>query len=210
MKTRSRQWIAPLTGTGFIVLAIVAIVVGGQPKDAKHPAREIVQWYIDNKDAVSVSAFIGMAGVVLLIFFGAHLRRVLRAADDDGEILSLIAFLGVAIVGVGLAIDTTIQIAINATADDISPVGVQALQALYDNDFVPIALGVILFLVATGLSVIRTGVLPKWLGWVMLALVVLAFTPIGFVSALGSALLVLVLSIMLTLRTRTPSTVVTG
>jgi len=203
MEPRSRQWIAPLTGTGFIALVIVAIVIGGQPKDAKHPAKEIVQWYVDNKDAVTVSAFIGMAGVVLLFFFGAHLRRVLRAADDDSEILSLLAFIGIVIVGIGFAIDVTIQIAINATADDISPVGVQTLQALYDNDFVPIALGVILFLLGTGLSVIRTGVLPRWLGWVMLALVVVAFTPAGFVSALGSLLLVLVLSVMLTLRART-------
>jgi hypothetical protein len=202
MESRNRQWIAPLTGTGFIALAIAAVVVGGQPKDAKHPAREIVRWYVDNKDAVTVSAFIGMAGVVLLFFFGAHLRRVLRAADDDGEILSLLAFIGIAIAGIGFAIDVTIQVAINATADDISPVGVQTLQALYDNDFVPIALGVILFLLATGLSVIRTGVLPRWLGWVMLVLVVVAFTPAGFVSALGSLLLVLVISIMLSLRAR--------
>jgi hypothetical protein len=151
-----------------------------------------------------------MAGVVLLIFFGAHLRRVLRAADDDGEMLSLIAFIGLAIVGIGLAIDITIQIALNSTADDISPVGVQALQALYDNDFVPLAFGVILFLLATGLSVLRTGVLPRWLGWVMLLLVAVAFTPAGFVSALGALLLILVLSIMLTLRARASSTAVTS
>jgi hypothetical protein len=210
MEPRSKQWIAPLTGTGFIVLAIVSLFVGGQPKDAKHPAREIVQWYIDNKDAVSVSAFIGIAAVVLLTFFGAYLRRVLRDADDGQEILSLVAFAGVAIVGVGIAIDATIQIAISEAADDISPVGVQALQALWDNDFVPLALGILLFLWGTGLSVVRTGVLPKWLGWVMLALGVIGLTPIGFVSGLGAAILVLVLSIMLTLRARTPSTVVTG
>ena len=203
MEPRNRQWLAPLSGVGFFALLIAAVVVGGQPKDAKHPAREIVQWYVDNKDAVTVSIFIGMAGVVLLFFFGAHLRRVLRAADDEGEILSLLAFVGIAIVGLGFAIDATIQVAINSTADDISPSGVQTLQALYDNDFVPIALGVILFLLGTGLSVIRTGVLPRWLGWVMLVLVVTAFTPVGFVSALGSLLLVLVLSIILTLRART-------
>ena len=49
---------------------------------------------------------------------------------------------------------------------------------------------------------IRSGVLPKWLGWVMVALGVVGVTPIGFISFLGSAILVLVLSIWLSLRAR--------
>jgi hypothetical protein len=62
-----------------------------------------------------------------------------------------------------------------------------------------------LFLWGTGLAVVRTGVLPKWLGWVMLVLAVAGFTPIGFVAAIGSALLVLILSIWLSLRARGPA-----
>jgi hypothetical protein len=142
---------------------------------------------------------------VLLVFFGAYLRRFLRAGTGDGEMLSLVAFVGVAIVAVGFAIDTTILIALSEAADDIDPVAVQSLQALWDNDFVPLLLGVLLFLWGTGLSVIRTGVLPKWLGWVMVVLGVAGVTPIGFVSVIGSAILVLVLSILLSLRARSPS-----
>jgi hypothetical protein len=48
-------------------------------------------------------------------------------------------------------------------------------------------------------------VLPKWLGWVMIGLGVVGLTPIGFVSAIGSAILVLVLSILLSVRARSPS-----
>ena len=78
----------------------------------------------------------------------------------------------------------------------------QALQALWDNDFIPMALGVLTFLVATGISIIQYGALPKWLGWVMLLLAVVGMTPVGFVAAIGTALLVLVLSILLSLRAR--------
>jgi hypothetical protein len=87
-------------------------------------------------------------------------------------------------------------------ADDIDPTGVQTLQALWDNDFVPIALGVLLFLWATGISVVRSGVLPKWIGWIMILLGVVALTPIGFVSFIASAVLILVISILLALRER--------
>ena len=66
----------------------------------------------------------------------------------------------------------------------------------------PLVLGVLMFLWATGLAVIRTGALPKWLGWVMVVLGVVALTPIGFVAAIGAAILVLVLSILLSVRAR--------
>jgi hypothetical protein len=84
------------------------------------------------------------------------------------------------------------------------PTAVQALQALWDNDFVPIVLGTQLFLWGTGISVIRSAALPRWLGWVMVLLGVIGFTPLGFVAAIGSAVLVLVLSVWLSLRARQP------
>jgi hypothetical protein len=200
--TRSREWLAPLTGVGFVLLGIVSFIVGGEPKSADEPVGEIVEFYVDNKDSIQVGAFIGVAAILLLVFFGAYLHRVLRAAAPEEEMLSLVSFLGLVVVAVGFAIDTTILIALSEAADDINPVAVQSLQALWDNDFVPLLLGVLMFLWATGLAVIRTGALPKWLGWVMVVLGVLGLTPIGFVSAIGAALLVLVLSIMLSARAR--------
>ena len=205
----SKGWLVPLTGAGFIVVAIISFIVGGEPKDADHPAREIVDWYIDNKDAVQISAFIGMAATVLLVFFGAYLRNVLRAAAGGSDMLSLVSFIGIVVIAVGFAIDTTISIALAERADDIDPVGVQSLQALWDNDFVPIALGVLLFLWATGISVVRSGVLPKWIGWIMILLGVVALTPIGFASFIGTAVLILVISILLAARARSATAAAT-
>ena len=200
----NRQWLVPLTGVGFVLVGIVSFIVGGEPKSADDPVNEIVSFYVDNKNSVQAGAIIGVLATVLLVFFGGYLRGFLRAAAGEGEILSLIAFVGVAIVGVGFAIDSTILIALSEAAGDIDPSAVQALQALWDNDFVPIALGTQLFLWATGISVIRSGALPKWLGWVMLLLGVIGFTPLGFIAAIGSAVLVLVLSVWLSLRARRP------
>jgi hypothetical protein len=200
--TRNREWLVPLTGVAFVVFGIVSFIVGGEPKSADEPVREVVDFYVDNKGSVQAGAFIGVGAGVLLIFFGAYLRRILRAGAEQGEMLSIVSFIGLVIVAVGFAIDTTILIALSEAADDIDPVAVQSLQALWDNDFAPIMLGVLTFLWATGLSVIRSGVLPKWLGWVMVVLGILGATPIGFVSFIGSAILVLGLSIFLSVRAR--------
>ncbi|HLM26509.1 MAG TPA: DUF4386 family protein [Thermoleophilaceae bacterium] len=203
--TRSREWLVPLTGVGFVLLGIVSFIVGGEPKSADDPVREIVDYYVDNKDSIQASAFLGVAATLLLVFFGAYLRRVLRAAAPEREILSLVSVLGLVVIAVAFAIDTTILIALSEAADDIDPVAVQSLQALWDNDFVPLVLGVLMFLWATGLAVIRTGALPKWLGWVMIVLGVVALTPIGFAAAIGAAILVVVLSILLSVRVRSAS-----
>ena len=92
--TRGREWLVPLTGVGFVLLGIVSFIVGGEPKSADEPVREIVDYYVDNKDSIQVAAFIGVAATLLLVFFGAYLRGVLRAAAPEGEILSLVSFLG--------------------------------------------------------------------------------------------------------------------
>jgi len=67
---------------------------------------------------------------------------------------------------------------------------------------VPIALGILLFLWATGISVLRSGALPKWIGWVMILFAVVALTPIGFVSFIATAILILVISLLLAARAR--------
>ncbi len=200
--SRSKEWLVPLTGVAFVLVGIIGFAISGEPKSVDDPVREIVDFYVDNKDSVQIGAIIQVLAGLLLIFFGAYLRKVLHAAAPEEEILPLVAFIGFVIVAVGFAIDATISFALAEAADDIDPAAVQALQALWDNDFLPMILGVLAFLVATGISVIRSGALPKWLGWVMIVLAIVGLTPIGFVAAIGAAVLVLVLSIMLSLRAR--------
>ena len=200
--SRSTPWVAPLTGVAFIVVLIVGAIIGGEPPDADSPVREIVEHYRDNKTSIEVASFVIALGAVLLVFFGAYLRTVLSAAEGPGGMLSALTLVGTAIVAVGAAIDTTISISLAESVDDISPAAVQALQALWDNDFVPLALGVLVFLISTGLSIVLHGALPRWLGWVALALAVIGFTPIGFAAFVGAGVWILVVSVMLTLRAR--------
>ncbi len=200
--TRSREWLVPLTGVGFVLVGIVSFIVGGEPKSADEPVGEIVDFYVDNKDALQAASFIRIASLLLLVFFGAYLRNVLRAGAPEGESLSLVSFLGIVVVAVGFAIDSTILFALSEAAGDTDPVTVQSLQALWDYDFIPVALGLLMFVWATGLAVIRTGVLPRWLGWAMILLGVIGLTPIGFVAAIGAAILIVALSILLSVRAR--------
>ena len=52
-------------------------------------------------------------------------------------------------------------------------------------------------MLATGIGVVKSGILPKWLGWVAVAIGIVAATPAGFVAAIAAALWILVSSMML-------------
>ena len=138
----------------------------------------------------------------LLLFFAGYLRKVLRAAEGEGGMLPAVALAGATVMAVGAAIDAMISFALAEAADDIEPTAVQALQALWDNDLPPLALGAAVFLLASGLSIALYGALPRWLGWVAILLGVVGLTPVGFVGFLGGALWILIVSVMLTVRAR--------
>ena len=192
-----RDWLAPLTGLAFVVFLILSFIVGGEPPDANEPVQEIVEHYVDNDTSIMVSTLLGGIAAVALVFFGNHLRNLMRESATSATIL-----VGTGIVAVGAGVDMTISFALAEAAEDIDPTAVQALQALWDNDFMPLIIGTVIFLISVGLSILKTGALPRWMGWVALALGLIGMTPIGFVAAMGTALWIVIASVMLALRAR--------
>ena len=79
------------------------------------------------------------------------------------------AFGGALIFAAGGAFDATLTFTMAETAEDIPPQSLLALSALFENDFVPLAVGLQLFLLGVGLAGWRLGVLPKWLAGIALA-----------------------------------------
>ena len=199
---RSTDWIAPLTGVAFVVLVIISFIIVGEPPSADDPVEEIVDHYIDNKDSIQIGAFLGTVAATLLVFFFAYVRKILRAAEGEGGMLSVLPLAGAVIIALGAAIDGTIAFAIAEAADDIEPTSVQTLQALWDNDFLPFALGTQVLWFSVGLSIVLHGALPKWLGWVAILFGIASLTPIGFFAFLLGIVWILVVSIMLTMQAR--------
>ena len=198
-----REWLVPLTGVLFVALLIISFVVAGEPPDADEDVGKIVDHYVDNKDSIEIGALIGGLAALSLLFFGAYLRKFFHAAEPAGHgMLSPLMLAATVIIVGGAGLDITLSVAIAEAADDIDPVGVQALQAFWDNDFVPIAIGIELLFLSVGLSIIRYGAMPKWLGWVAIVIAVIGVTPIGFAAFPLGGLWVIVVSVMLTVRAR--------
>jgi hypothetical protein len=196
------EWLAPLTGVAFVVVVVIGFILQGEPPGADEGAEAVAEHYLDNADSIRIGSFLtAVAGTFLIMFLG-YVRKVLRAAEGDRGVLSLVAFAGAVIVALAAAIDGTISFAIAEAVDDIDATQVQTLQALWDNDFVPFALGAQVLWFALGISIVRHGALPKWLGWVAIVFGIASLTPAGFLAFLLGAVWILVVSIMLAMRAR--------
>jgi hypothetical protein len=205
MEKSNNQWLVPLiTGLGFAVLLIISFIVSGQPKGADKGPVEVANWYRDHKDSAEIGSFIGVVAGGFLIFFGAYLRKVFE--PGAGLMLSILPLIAVAIVAVGAAIDGMLIFVSAEAVNDIPAPEIQTIQAIWDNDFLPFLLGILVFNWSVGLAVLRSGALPKWLGWwgIVFGVVSLA-GPIGFFGAPGAGLWVIFASIALAMRARSGS-----
>jgi hypothetical protein len=192
----------PLAGALFVILAIVSFIVGGEPPDADEGAAEIVEFYVDNEDSLYAGVYMLGLALLALLLFAAHLRNVLSDAAGGRSTPATLVLVGASILATGAAIDGTLTIALTSTAGDIDPASTVALQALWDNDFLPMALGTAVILLSAGIAGVTTGGLPKWLAWIALILGVLGATPLGFVAFIGGAVWIVVTSIVLAMGAR--------
>jgi hypothetical protein len=198
-----KAWLAPLTGALAVVACVgSAVIVGETPDATEESGQQVVEFYVDNKDQVMGGSFLFGLGGLLFMFFGGWLRRLLRDAEGPNGILSAVAFGGTVVFAVGVGVSATLGFALADTADDIDPVALEALNALQWNYFIPFAIGLSAVLVSSGLSIIRHGALPAWLGWVALIIGIAAYTPAGFFAAILGGLWILVVSIMCAIQRR--------
>lgn len=197
------RWLAPLSGIVFVVLLIVGFAVAGEPPDLEDDGvQEVIDFYVDNKDQQYMHAvLVSLAGFFLLVY-GAYLRKVLHDAEGPAGFLSIVPLAGLIILMTGAAIDATIGIALAEHADDVEPSAIEALAALWQNDFVPFSMGMLTFLLAMGISIVRHGALPKWMGWIAIVISFTAASPAFPVAAIGALLLIIISGVIFARRER--------
>ena len=178
MQESGAQRFAPLTGLLFIVLAIASFATfGDDPPDPDKPLGEIVKFWTEDTDKLYASLFLPGPGLCRLSCSSGPsctepCARTARTSacrwQPSGAVLLLAG---------GLLFDGTVILTLLETAEDLDPASVQLLGALYENDYMPMAAGTMIVALSSGLAILRTGVLPKWLGWIAILLAVVDGDP---------------------------------
>ena len=191
--------LAPLTGVVAVAIIIAVFSIGGSTPDEHDSASKVWAYYSRHHDKQIALAFILAIALPFLVFFASTLRHELRRAGGTGQ-LSTAAFGGGVLAAAGFGLLSTVHIALSSAGERVvTQATVQTLNVLDNNDFVPAVAGVALLVLAAGLSVVRHGGLPRWLGWVAIVLGIAAFTPAGFIAFLAGGVWIIVVSILFTI-----------
>lgn len=198
-----KHWIAALSGLGFLVVIIIAVItLGAPPSLGDDTVREIIDYYSGNDAELWAGLIVEILAAALLVFYGGYLRMVLREAEGEGHMLSPVVLAGATITAIGFSIDATINLALLQSINDLDPPAVQAISALWNNDYLVVVLGMFVFMLSAGMSSLRHGALPKWLAWVAIVTAFVIITPAGFFGMFAAALWIATTSVMFTMRER--------
>jgi hypothetical protein len=200
----------PLMGILFVVLAIVAFIVGGETPSTDDSTKEIVDFYVDNDTEQSIAAAILALGTVPLLFFLGTLRRALRSAAGDEGGLSTVMLVGGVVMAVGVTIFAGLTFALGDAADDMPAAATVALNTLNSDMFFTVAAGTAAFNLGLALAILQHGGLPRPLGWLALVVGIAGLTPLGFFAFLATAIVIVWASVALARRLGEPGEVTAG
>jgi hypothetical protein len=165
----------------FVVLVVASIIVSGfDGPESSDSTQKVVDFWTENDGEQVASAFIGALAVVPFLWFLGSLRGALREGEGGTGRLSAIAYAGGILLATGAVVDSSLQFAVAESAGDVPPVATQTLSALYGDFFLVFPVGIGTLLLASALAILRTSVLPAWLGWAAFFLGIVSLTPIGF------------------------------
>jgi hypothetical protein len=209
--------IAGISGILFVVLFIVGGGFSGDVPTYDEGGEEIAAWFAENSEEYLVGDFITGLGFVLFYFlFLGGLYAKLRAAEGDPAIFSRAALIGGILFPVaGLAGGIPLA-GLALLEGDVSPDVAELAAATAFHGFTAAGAGSAIIMGAAGILIIRTGAFWTWLGWLAVALALVAIVGsatsiendpdgvlaiLGFIGFIGFGVFVLATSVAM-LQTR--------
>jgi hypothetical protein len=160
---------------GVVLLAASALIQGSLPKP-DDPVGKIAKFLVDKSDEIRWAGFVGALGSIVLLGWLGAVWRLMRRAEGGAPMFAVIAAAGavfaVAVINVSAVLLSVMAIVGPATLGNDT----RTLYLFTNNLIMLGAMGLALFTGAFATVIIRSGVLPRVLGWLgaLIALVFLA------------------------------------
>ncbi|MBV9661355.1 MAG: DUF4386 family protein [Acidimicrobiales bacterium] len=194
METSTKRSLA-YGGLLFVAIVVVAVVIASPPS-TNATADKVMSYYHAHQGITYASAYLITLAVLVGIPYFWFLREHLARTATEGRKLLTIGFAGAILFAVSglLGAGMKFVLADGSHAGNIPSATLQALNLLQQDFNTPAnAAGTALFLIPTGLAIVRAGGLPRWLGWVGIVLGIISAT--GFAGPIGVGLWILAASI---------------
>ena len=153
------------TGIVSVVLLVIGIlIVAPTPPDIDAPVAEWSTYFVDHQDAVNTAVVLVSVSLFFFLWFLGSLTSALRVAAG-GPRLPSIAFAGGLLAAVFSFVASSAVAVAAHRPDEVSPELTRALNDVSLMAGVPAIAGFAALFGATALVVLRTTLLPQWLGW---------------------------------------------
>lgn len=195
-----------LSGSGFVVVVLVAVaVLGGDTPGSEDSAEKIRSFYVSHENRETVGAMVLAASSFLLVCFGVSLALAARRGTAGAWGIWQIVLAGGSLISGALWIVTGLAHFALTDAANSERVGGDALQALnvLDADmWVAFNAGLGVMMLGAAGSLIPSSSAFRMLGWIALVAGIALFIPYAdFIALLVTGLWLISASIMLFRRT---------
>ena len=161
-------------GLAFVVLALLGRFLPGNPPAVDDSQSTITAWLSDNRGMILTSALMWAAAGGLVIWFASAFAEAIRERDERSDVhLALLA--GSVLVGGAIFVNAALT---GATAFGIDGRDAGLTVAMFQTTAVMttmIGFAAALPLAAAGFGVMRTHLMPNWLGYLALLAAVVSF-----------------------------------
>jgi hypothetical protein len=189
MRDSMPQKVAGIAAIVFVV-ALVVSIYALTPSDMPKPNDSPAKWASSisrYRDRLEVSNYIGGVAIVALLFFSSALSNFFARIEGPlrGPSTLIIAG-GVAMAATGLAGETIVAVLYYRTGRG-SDLGV--VRMLVDGStlaFTLIGFPIAVLFAGAGISILRNGGLPRWLGWFGLLVALLNLARAGALATHGT------------------------
>jgi len=157
----------------------------------------VVSFFKAHQSAEKISSLLSGLGIVFLVLFAGWLRTHLRSRGSGA--LASAAFGGAVVLAVGGATRAGIGWALAAGHDKLDPGAAQTLNVLFASHY-PAIVGIAVFMFATWVAILRTGALPRLLGWAALPIGLIAIAPPSLIPLIATGVWILAASVLAYMR----------
>ena len=162
--------VGSLSGVAFVALVFASqLSSGGLPDSSASPAN-VIAFYQAHRTGERVGAVLTGVAVVVGLYFVGGLRSYLSRVAGGAQFASL-GFAGAILFSVGGCVNAGLQWSLADVPSRLTPAAAQALNVLSKDNLATglYIAGLASLMLFYGIAMVRTRLMPRWLGWLSVA-----------------------------------------
>ena len=191
------RW-GPLAGALSALMFVVSFVTGSSTPGSDQSGAQVISWYTAHHTSQILSNLFAGLSMAFLVAFAVTLAGRARRGERWTAVGPVA---GAVCLAVGLTATLGFNLVLALDTSHLTTASAQTLNLLQNDFFLPIVLGVALFGILGGLSMVAGRMLPPAMGWVLFGLGIVALVPpIAWFCLLGTLLWVLIAGVWMTVQ----------